>query len=299
MDRNKSPLVSIAIITYNQKEFLRECIESCLAQDYSNTEIVVADDGSSDGTQDILREYDAKYPGKFILRLSENNQGITKNSNVAHFASTGKYIAWMGGDDLMLPGKISKQVIFMEQNPDCTICYHDMDVFESDSNMSLYVFSKHNPPRQGGLDIYIKHGCFNGACSSMVRANKTPDKGFNELLPVASDWLYWIESLANGGVISYIPEVLSRYRRHSGNITKKSDKIKQNTIDHLNSCNYVLAKYPQYTKNALYRYAMLLRGERHRLPYLKVLTHSVIVNRDLASAFAIFIYLITVFKVKL
>lgn len=65
------PSVSVAIITYNQREFLRECIDSILNQDYSNFEIVVADDASTDGTQDMLREYDRKHPGKFVLKLGE------------------------------------------------------------------------------------------------------------------------------------------------------------------------------------------------------------------------------------
>lgn len=68
---NKYPLVSIAIITYNQKEYLRECIESCLSQDYPNIEIVIADDCSTDGTQAMLRDYERAYQNKFVLRLSE------------------------------------------------------------------------------------------------------------------------------------------------------------------------------------------------------------------------------------
>ena len=95
-------------MTYNQKNYLKECIDSILSQDYENIEIIIADDYSKDGTQDMLKEYNQKYPNKFILKLSERNQGITKNSNLAHFACNGKYIAWMGGDDLMLPSKIIK-----------------------------------------------------------------------------------------------------------------------------------------------------------------------------------------------
>ncbi|MDA3875882.1 MAG: glycosyltransferase family 2 protein, partial [Halothiobacillus sp.] len=187
MSEENLPLVNVAVITYNQKEFLRECIESILMQDYSNLEIVIADDGSTDGTQDMLREYEQKYPDKFVLKLAEKNRGITANSNAAHFACTGKYIAWMGGDDLMLPQKISKQVAYMEANPDCTICYHDLEVFDSESNKILHYFSKRNKPHQGDVRTSIKYGAFNGACSVMVRAEKTPVRGFNLLLPVASD----------------------------------------------------------------------------------------------------------------
>ncbi len=88
-------LVSVAIITYNQKEYLNMCIESVLAQDYENIEIVVADDGSTDGIQEMLKVYKEKYPDKFILVLADKNKGITKNTNLVHFACKGKYIAWM------------------------------------------------------------------------------------------------------------------------------------------------------------------------------------------------------------
>lgn len=299
MSITEIPLVSIAIITYNQKEFLKECIESCLAQDYPNLEIVVADDGSTDGTHELLRDYDMHHPGKFVLRLSKENQGITKNSNVAHFACTGKYIAWIGGDDLMLPGKISKQVEFMEKNPDCTICYHDMDVFDSETGRTLYSFSEKNKPREGTVSVIIKYGVFNGACSTMVRSSSVPRQGYNELLPVASDWCYWIDTLVKGGEIRFIPEILARYRRHPRNATSIKDKIGQNSLDHLNTCNYVIAEYPEYTKEALYCYSMNLRYLRKRLPYMTALNFVVRASFDLRSFFAVMVFIITFGRVKI
>ena len=82
----------------------------------------------------------------------------------------------------------------------------------------------------------------------MLRSEKAPSHGFNLLLPVASDWFYWVESLANGGNINFLPEVLGRYRRHSGNVTNKSNSVGQNVVDHFNTCNFIMAKYPQYFK---------------------------------------------------
>ncbi|MDM8349795.1 glycosyltransferase [Pseudomonas sp. sp1636] len=293
------PLVSVAVITYNQKKFLRECIESILEQDYPNLEIVVADDGSIDGTQEMLRDYDGQYPGKFVLKLAEKNQGITANSNAAHFACTGKYIAWMGGDDLMLPGKVRKQVKYMEANPNCTICYHDLDVFDSDSNTILYYFSKRNKPRQGDVRTSIKYGVFNGACSTMVRSDKAPVHGYNLLLPVASDWCYWVESLVNGGSIDYLNEVLGRYRRHSGNVTNKAMHIGQNVIDHLNTCNFIMAKYPAYFKEVMHCYGVNIRTQRRYLPYVRSLLTSFKLSADFKSLGALVVYILTIGLIRI
>ena len=294
----KMPLVSVAIITYNQKNYLKECIESVLAQDYENIEIVVADDCSTDGTQEMLKEYAKKYPNKFVLKLSNKNQGITKNSNLAHFACSGQYIAWMGGDDLMLPGKIRKQVEYMEKNPECTICYHNLDVFQSETNETLYYFNENNK-YNGDVKTVIKYGTFNGACSNMIRASKAPKSGFNETVPVASDWLYWVETLHNGGTIDYIDEVLGKYRRHANNVTKQEKFITQNELDHLTSCQIIMAKFPQYFPDVMFIYSKRLFSLRHKMNYLSCLWKSICLRPTIKAIIALIIYLITFGKVKL
>ena len=295
---SNNPKVSIAIITYNQKDFLRECIESCLAQTYKNIEIVVADDASTDGTQELLKDYENNYPGLFVLKLSDNNIGITENSNQAHFACSGKYIAWMGGDDLMLPEKLTKQVSYMESNPNCTICYHNLDVFDSDSNTTLYYFNEKNKIN-GNVVSSIRKGTFNGACSTLVRAENCPTDGFNSLIPVASDWLFWVESLVNGGTINYIDEILGRYRRHSKNITSEQTHITQNELDHLNSCNVILTKYPQYSTDAIFAYSQKLLSLRSKLDYGNTMWTSFCISRNYKVFGALFIYLLSFKKIKL
>jgi len=296
--KKENPLVSVAIITYNQKEYLKECIESILEQDYDNIEIVIADDCSTDGTQEMLKEYNEKYPNKFVLKLSDKNQGITKNSNLAHFACSGKYIAWMGGDDLMLPGKIRKQVEYMEANPNCTICYHNLDVFQSETNETLHYFNNDKNKHQGDIKNCIKYSTFNGACSNMIRAVKSPKYGFNETLPIASDWLYWIDILSNGGTINYIDEVLGRYRRHDSNVTKLELFITQNELDHLNTCNILLAKYPQYISEIMYVYSKRIFNLRHKMNYFKALKLSFCSSYNLKSILGLILFCLTFGLVK-
>ena len=82
------PKVSVAIITYNQRHFIPETLSSVLEQNYDDLGIVVADDGSTDGSQELLLDYQRRYPDVIKLVLSEQNQGITKNCNKAFFACT-------------------------------------------------------------------------------------------------------------------------------------------------------------------------------------------------------------------
>ncbi|WP_175622854.1 glycosyltransferase family 2 protein [Chryseobacterium schmidteae] len=293
-----NPLVSVAIVTYNQKEYLKECIESILAQDYENKEIIIADDGSTDGTHEMLIEYENKYPNLFILKLAKINAGITKNHNIAHFACKGKYIAWMGGDDLMLPGKIKKQVAFMEANPNCTLLYHNLEVFFSDSDEPSYLLNSKKSSKEGDIKTIIKYGCFNGGCSNMLRRSKAPINGFDERLPIASDWMYWVDSLANGGEIRYIDEILGKYRRHSNNITSK--KNYNAYIDHLNSCNILLTKHPELKKIILYRYSENLRALRFKEPkkYRDWLVASMYVGFNMKSFVSYVLNLFSLSKIK-
>jgi glycosyltransferase involved in cell wall biosynthesis len=283
------PLVSIAIVTYNQKDFLNDCIESCLNQDYKNIEIVVANDGSTDETIELLANYNKKYPNKFKIITSEINQGITKNHNLAHHACTGKYIAWMGGDDIMLPNKISKQVHYMESNPDCTICYHNLEVFDSISNNIINYFND-KIKYTGDVHTSIRNGSFNGACSTLVRREKTPIDGFNVSLPVASDWLYWIETLHNGGTIDYIDEVLGRYRRHDKNSTRTEHYISQGETDVLLTCQIIFCKYPQYFNDALVNYSKRLITLRHRVNYFDCLLYSFKLKPSIRSSLGLIAY---------
>jgi len=296
---NFSIIVSVAVITYNQKAFLEECLNSILEQSFKNYEIVISDDGSSDGTPEMLVELEKKFPKKVKLVLNNKNEGITKNCNKVLKICSGKYIAWMGGDDLMLPGKLEKQVAFMEANPDCSICYHNLDVFDSETNRTIKTFNDSTNSFQGDVRQIIRHGTFNGACSTMVRRDCVPKCGFNELLPVASDWLFWVECTLRGGLILYIDEILGRYRRHTGNVTIQKATIGQNEIDHLNSCNFILSYAPNFFEEVMYRYSQRLLSLRFRLPYFKCVWRCFLISPTIKELCRLVCYLVTFGYIKL
>jgi glycosyltransferase involved in cell wall biosynthesis len=131
--------VSCHIITYNQNNYIRECIDGALNQETNfNYEIVIGDDNSNDGTKEILLEYQKKYPEKIRLNLREKRGvGIPGQDN---FFSTmlmckGKYIALCDGDDYWSnPLKLQKQFDFLEENKDYTFCAARCDKFHHEKN---------------------------------------------------------------------------------------------------------------------------------------------------------------------
>lgn len=269
----ESPLVSIFIPTYNCEVFIKECLDSVLAQNYPNMEIVISDDASTDNTAIILREYKAKHPDKIKLNINLNNLGITKNCNVALSMCTGKYIAFFAGDDVMLPGKIQKQVNYMENNLNCTICYHNVEVFfcKNDTQNSLYLHHHAVKPREGDVSVIIKYGPFSAGCSNMVRSEKISPQGFDERLLMVSDGLFWIEALENGGEINYIDEVLARYRLHTHN--NSTSKYSERALDFLVHQSKLLIKYPEYASHILSNYSdalfLIAKASPKSIHYLK------------------------------
>lgn len=250
-DPDGLPLVSVMIPVYNHRHFMRECLDSVLAQDYQHLEVVVADDASTDGTQEIAREYAARFPDRIKVLLGDRNVGVSRNCNIAWSACTGKYVALFAGDDVMLPGKLSRQVSHMERHPECHISYHNIEVFEESTGrvLSLYNHSG-NRARQGTVEQLVRYGTFNGGCANMVRRAAAPAVGYCEDL-VASDWLFYIDTLAAGGEIHYLDETLCRYRRHDSSVTAGTgaSQVSRTRLQQMITLGIVDARYPQLARS--------------------------------------------------
>lgn len=118
----ETPLVSIIIPCFNSEQFILQCIESVLHQDYKNIEIIVIDDGSTDNSMDKLRAYDSN---KNIHVVQQQNQGACIARNKALSLSTGKYVKFLDSDDFLEPHVIGRQVELAESLDDNTIVYGD------------------------------------------------------------------------------------------------------------------------------------------------------------------------------
>jgi len=219
------PLVSIHIIAYNQERFIEETLLSALEQNYDPLEVIVADDGSTDRTPDIIRALAVRYPERLVPLLGGPNVGITRNSNRGLWGCKGEYIAFQGGDDVLLPGKIERQVAWLEENPARVLCGHDVAWIDGDGHPLGVNGSTFRPLTTGrGASMILRHGPPFAATAVMVRRVRIPVYGFDERMPFVSDWKLWLDILGRDGEYGYVDGVWANYRRHSANITSKHSR---------------------------------------------------------------------------
>lgn len=122
---NNQPLVSAIIIFLNEEQFLPEAVDSVLAQTYHNWELLLVDDGSTDGSSAIARQYAAQYPDKIRYLEHENhqNRGMSASRNLGIAEAKGKYIAHLDGDDIWVAHKLKEQVQILESHPEAALVY--------------------------------------------------------------------------------------------------------------------------------------------------------------------------------
>lgn len=111
------PLLTVIIPTFNRGWLLKEAVDSVLAQDFFDFELIVIDDGSCDNTPEILYSY-----GNSLKVIRQENKGVSSARNKGIASSSGEYIAFLDSDDFWLPGKLSAQLAFFKNNPDAFIC---------------------------------------------------------------------------------------------------------------------------------------------------------------------------------
>lgn len=135
--QNNSPLVSVVMPVYNMAAFLLECIPSILEQDYEHFELIIVDDGSTDQTDDVVHSFP---DNRIVYVWREHDYMDSMNAGV--LLANGKYIMRMDADDLMLQGRIRRQVEYMEAHPEVDVCGSGMKNFGKDDS-DLYGLAEH------------------------------------------------------------------------------------------------------------------------------------------------------------
>lgn len=216
---SRNPRVSICIPAYNQARFLPDAIESVLAQTYDNIEVIIVDDGSTDGTLQIATGYAARHPEVITVftHPEHRNLGISTTVNRGLRESSGEYCSLLGSDDIFYPHKTEQQLRYLQRHPDVGAVYSTAQFMDADGNEML---------QRLGQNISGDPG----AVEALIRANRIPDMtvlfrraslkqvGPHDENLVYGDWEFWIR-LAAQIKIAFINKPLVRYRVHNSNVS--------------------------------------------------------------------------------
>lgn len=269
---SEQPLVSISCITYNHAPFLRKCLDSFLSQATSfPIEVVIHDDASTDGTQEIILDYCNKYPDVFFPLLQKENQyskGVRGMMAKFNFPRCrGKYIALCEGDDYWTDaGKLQKQVEVLEKNPEVVLTGHDALIINQ--NGELLSNSKLPPEKKRNCSALELQKSFYVLTQSMCFRNlpflkNMPPESFKSKM---GD-VFLISMLGQFGSFRYMPEIKpTAYRIHEKGIWGM--KNEEERIIMMHSAFVQLSNYYARVKDRrmeLYHAGMVLENANKRL----------------------------------
>ena len=211
------PVVSVVLTNYNGRRYVGQAIESVLAQTYSDWEMIIVDDASTDDSPELIRAY--RDPRIRLVENARNGQ-VSYAHNVGNSLCRGKYIAALDNDDVWKPEKLARQVAWMEAHPETGACFTRLDLIDENGNSVSdpaleEVFQAENRSRQEWLHELLTHGNHFGNDTSLIRREVMEEIGGNNLsLIQLHDYDLWVR-IACRHELYILPYVGLSYRRES------------------------------------------------------------------------------------
>lgn len=222
-----SPMVTVVIPSFNHARFIRDTIDSVLAQTFRDFELIVVDDGSTDGSPEIIQRHLSAHPHASLARLRlQVNRGVIPTLNSALAEARGRYFAALGSDDLWEPNKLEVQVRALEADGDAHACYSDCWVIDAEGQRRDRLGRQY--PYRGGwiFDHLIAMDFMPPSPTTVFRTATIRNLGgYNEHRRITEDVDLWLRLTRRHRVL-YLDEVLSSYRVHGDNVSwKRSEAL--------------------------------------------------------------------------
>jgi perosamine synthetase len=218
------PRVSVIIPTYNAAEMVGEAIESVLAQTYSDFEIVVIDDGSTDHTEGTVRRF-----GDRVRYFKQENRGVSAARNAGIERSLGQYIAFLDSDDLWWPEKLAEEIPLFDADPKLGLVYCDWAVASGESVLQSSYHKDLRPARGYVFDELVQRG-FILTSGVVVRRECLSDVGnFDKSLSVAEDYDLWLR-ISYRWKVGLVDKCLFTKRRWNGSLSSRLTETAANRI---------------------------------------------------------------------
>lgn len=213
-----APLVSVLLPVYNAERYLAQAIESILNQSFTDFELLITDDGSTDRSLKILQAYAATDPR--IRLLSRVNKGLISTLNEMLELAQGEYLARMDADDISTPDRLALQVKFLQQHPEIVCVGGAFDLIDPQGRTVQWIpMPQHNDEIQQML--LIGRTIINHPCALIRRSALQQVGGYDPTMKTVED-LDMLLRLGEIGQLANLPEVVLKYRFHTHSVSAKN-----------------------------------------------------------------------------
>jgi glycosyltransferase involved in cell wall biosynthesis len=263
--KTEQPFISVVIPVFDAEKYVEETIRSVLDQTYHDFEIIVVDDGSTDGSMEIVRSL-----SKDIRIFSQANRGCAAACTAGMKAANGEFIQVLGADDILYPEKFERQMGIFVEDESLDIVFCDAVKFSADSN-NVKKYKRRNIPhrwlrgKKDLLKVLLKRNVIS-AVTPLVRKRWYERVGYyDERLTNLEDWNAYLRMVQLGARFQYTDEVLAGIRRHGKN---KSDNASQANNARTRILDYFFEDFGEHylerAKRFAYSYAYLENARLYR-----------------------------------
>jgi len=273
-DREDAVLVSVMMPAYNAEGFIETAIESVCAQTLVDWELIVVDDGSTDGTASIV----TGFKDHRIRLIRQQNGGEAAARNTAIENLNGKYLAFLDADDLYLPNHLEHTVRHLERNPDYDAVYTDGYYIDQSGNRQEKLSSHRRGPFQGRIfeELVRASDVFGPPICVLLKSSLVKDTRFrfDKRIVIGPDWDFFTR-LSDVARFAYLDKTTCLYRVHDTNITVQVDQ--QRRAGYLSICREKAIQIPSFaecsaeTRAAVF-FDLLLNLQRGRYERQKEIT---------------------------
>lgn len=213
---NCNPLISVLMPVYNGEKYLREAIDSVLAQTYKNFELIIVNDASTDGTEQIVQSYHSEQIHYF---RNETNRGIVFSRNFLIEQARGDFFAVIDSDDLWVPDKLERQHVYMMQHPECYLCGTWAKIIDG---KNMVVSRIQHPIHYNHIKANLLFQSSFVHSSVLIRKMNDHTFHYDSFYPVCEDYDLWFR-ICQKYPAHNIGEYLTLYRIHKTNISKEKE----------------------------------------------------------------------------
>ncbi len=216
-EREEGLLISIVMPVYNGEKYLREAVESVIAQEFTNWEMILVNDCSTDDSPAIMAEYQSKDKRVRVIH-NETNQKLPRSLNIGFAQAKGNYFTWTSDDNRYKPQALREMLQYMETHREVGLVFADMDYIDENGAKTGFVSRE-------AQEIWSSN-CV-GACFLYRRKTAETVGGYDAELFLVEDYDYWLR-IAKQYPVAHLPRCLYEYRNHGGSLTQtKAKKIEQ------------------------------------------------------------------------